>query len=195
MSKKAETSNRILDCAIELMGKKGYNPVSIREIAKVAQCSEMTIFRHYPTKYHMLAAALRRTSYNEMLNMLFTTEIRWELTHDLRLIMEKYFSAAEQRREILQIYFSALSQVNESQVKINEDAITLQNNLKKYFEEMLDRGKIRNIDPTYAATTFWHLIVGYFVARILFKSTNFVVEKEAYITNTVSVIADGMLKK
>lgn len=195
MSRKDDTSNRILNCAIELMGKKGYNPVSIREIAKAAQCSEMTIFRHYPSKYHMLAAALRRTSYEEMLNTLFTTEIRWELSYDLRLIMEKYFAAAEQRREILQIYFSALSQVNESQVKINADAITLQKNLQNYFEEMQKRGKIRTIDSTYAAATFWHLIVGYFVSRILFKSTNCVVEKEMYITNTVSVLADGMLKK
>lgn len=194
MNKKIETTHRILDCAITLMGKKGYNPVTIREIALEAQCSEMTVFRHYPTKSHMLAAALRRTSYEEMLNTLFTTEIRWQLEYDLRLIMEKYFVAAEQRKEILLIYFSALSQVGENQVKINTDVTLLQNNLKKYFEEMQKRGKIHTMDATYLASLFWHMIAGYFMTRIVFKSTNFVLEKELYIANAVLVFAGGMRK-
>ncbi|MEG2173787.1 MAG: TetR/AcrR family transcriptional regulator [Desulfovibrionaceae bacterium] len=195
MTKKAETSTRILDCAVALMSKKGYNPVSIREIATAANCSEMTIFRHFPSKYEMLAAALRRTSYAEMINTLFTTEIRGDIRYDLHMIMEKYFIVAEQRREILQVYFSALSQINESNVKLNSDAIILQDNLKKYFEHMLQCGKIRKIDPTYAAATFWHLILGYFVSRILLKSNNFAVDREIYITNAVSIVINGMIKE
>lgn len=195
MTKKTETSNRILDCAIALMSKKGYNPVSVREVATAAQCSEMTVFRHFPSKYDMLAAALRRTSYEDMLNTLFTTEIRWDIRYDLRMVMEKYFATAEQRREILLIYFSALNQINESNVRLNADAIALQNNLQKYFSEMLQRGKIRDIDPTYAAATFWHLIVGYLVTRILVKNANFAVDKDAYIDNAVSITLNGIIKK
>lgn len=195
MTKKVKTSNRILDCAIALMSKKGYNPVSVREIAKAAQCSEMTVFRHFPSKYHMLAAALRRTSYEEMLHNLFTAQIRWDIQYDLRLVMEQYFAAAEQRREILIIYFSALNQINESKVKLNADAIALQNNLEKYFAEMLQRGKIRDINPTYAAVTFWHLIVGYLVTRILVKNANFTVDKDDYIDNAVSITLKGLVSE
>lgn len=194
MSKKTETSNRILDCAITLMSKKGYNPVSIREIASAARCSEMTIFRHFPSKHTMLAAALRRTSYVEMINNLFATEIRMDIEYDLRMIMERYFTVAEQRREILQIYFSAFSQINETNVKLNTDAIALQNNLKKYFEDMVQCGKIRDIDSTYAAATLWHLIVGYFVSKILLKNNNLAVDKERYITNAVSMVINGIIK-
>ncbi|MEG1610495.1 MAG: TetR/AcrR family transcriptional regulator [Bilophila sp.] len=195
MAKKEETSTRILDCAIALMSKKGYNPVSIREIATAAKCSEMTIFRHFPSKYEMLAAALRRTSYADMIDTLFTTRIRGDVSYDLHMIMDTYFTAVEQRREILQIYFSALTQINESNVKLNSDAIVLQNNLKKYFEDMLQCGKVRDIDPTYAAATFWHLIVGYFVSRILLKSTNFAVDRETYITSAIAIVINGIRKE
>lgn len=45
------TADRILDAAIGLMNTKGYNPVSVREIAKAVGLSEMTVFRHFPSKY------------------------------------------------------------------------------------------------------------------------------------------------
>ena len=38
------TADRILDAAIGLMNTKGYNPVSVREIAKAVGLSEMTVF-------------------------------------------------------------------------------------------------------------------------------------------------------
>ena len=43
------TADRILDAAIGLMNTKGYNPVSVREIAKAVGLSEMTVFRHFPS--------------------------------------------------------------------------------------------------------------------------------------------------
>ncbi|MFQ9491227.1 MAG: TetR/AcrR family transcriptional regulator [Bilophila wadsworthia] len=41
------TADRILDAAIGLMNTKGYNPVSVREIAKAVGLSEMNAFRHF----------------------------------------------------------------------------------------------------------------------------------------------------
>ena len=72
------TADRILDAAIGLMNTKGYNPVSVREIAKAVGLSEMTVFRHFPSKYAMLMAAMRRAPYAEMIEDVFTTHVRWE---------------------------------------------------------------------------------------------------------------------
>ena len=97
MSAKNDTSERILDAAIALMTKKGYNPVTIREIAKAVGLSEMTVFRHFPSKYAMLMAAMRRASYTAIIEEVFTTHVRWELEHDLRCIMRRYLDVADQR--------------------------------------------------------------------------------------------------
>ena len=91
------TADRILDAAIGLMNTKGYNPVSVREIAKAVGLSEMTVFRHFPSKYAMLMAAMRRAPYAEMIEDVFTTHVRWELEHDLRHFMRRYMDIAEQR--------------------------------------------------------------------------------------------------
>ncbi len=51
MSKnKLSTSDRILQSALQLMKEKGFQPVTIKEIADAANVSEMTIFRHFETK-------------------------------------------------------------------------------------------------------------------------------------------------
>ena len=82
--KPCSTPDRILDAAIGLMNKKGYNPVTIREIAKAVGLSEMTVFRHFPSKYAMLMAAMRRTPYTEMIEEVFSTHVCWDLERDLR---------------------------------------------------------------------------------------------------------------
>lgn len=85
------------------MNTKGYNPVSVREIAKAVGLSEMTVFRHFPSKYAMLMAAMRRAPYAEMIEDVFTTHVRWELEHDLRHFMRRYMDIAEQRIGIWRI--------------------------------------------------------------------------------------------
>lgn len=45
-----DTKQRILDCAMALFSKKGFNGVSIREIAKAVGIKESSIYNHYAGK-------------------------------------------------------------------------------------------------------------------------------------------------
>ena len=150
------TADRILDAAIGLMNTKGYNPVSVREIAKAVGLSEMTVFRHFPSKYAMLMAAMRRAPYAEMIEDVFTTHVRWELEHDLRHFMRRYMDIAEQRIGIWRIYFSAIGQI-----RVGQDvAFTIDGYPGRTFS-----GRIYEINP--AACSVFSLIstenvAGYF---------------------------------
>lgn len=57
-SETAKTAERILAAATELFSKMGYNGVSTRDIARVADVNETSIYRHYPRKRDLFVATL-----------------------------------------------------------------------------------------------------------------------------------------
>jgi AcrR family transcriptional regulator len=55
---KSATEERILAAAASLFSKLGYNGVSTRDIASVAEVNEVTVYRHYPRKRDLYLAVL-----------------------------------------------------------------------------------------------------------------------------------------
>ena len=170
------TADRILDAAIGLMNTKGYNPVSVREIAKAVGLSEMTVFRHFPSKYAMLMAAMRRAPYAEMIEDVFTTHVRWELEHDLRHFMRRYMDIDEHSTELV------------------SDVTSFRERLRAYFEEMIRRGHIRQLDSLYVSSLFWNLIFGFVMTLVIGRKRPGLVRDE-YIENAVSVFIGGVAPK
>ena len=54
MSRRERTRNELLGRALDLFEVKGYEQTSAAEIAAAAGVSEMTFFRHFPTKDRVL---------------------------------------------------------------------------------------------------------------------------------------------
>lgn len=52
------TQERILNAAVTLFSKVGFNAASTREIANLAEVNEVTIYRYYPRKRDLFIAAL-----------------------------------------------------------------------------------------------------------------------------------------
>ena len=54
MSRTADTRRRLLQAALELASTRGFEQTTVAEIAERASVSEMTFFRHFPTKASVL---------------------------------------------------------------------------------------------------------------------------------------------
>src|SRR4051795_8532235 len=52
---------RILEAAMELAGEGGYDAVQMREVAERADVALGTLYRYFPSKVHLLVAAMGRT--------------------------------------------------------------------------------------------------------------------------------------
>ena len=52
---------RILDAAMELAAEGGYDAVQMREVAERADVALGTLYRYFPSKVHLLVAAMGRT--------------------------------------------------------------------------------------------------------------------------------------
>lgn len=53
-SRAARTAERLQSCALELFAQHGFDHVTVDEIARAADVSHMTFFRHFPTKEAVL---------------------------------------------------------------------------------------------------------------------------------------------
>jgi AcrR family transcriptional regulator len=56
MTRAEETRQRILDVALELFAARGFDDVTVKEIASTAGVSHMTFFRNFPTKEAVVAS-------------------------------------------------------------------------------------------------------------------------------------------
>ncbi len=53
---------RILDAAVELMAKRGYDRISVGEIAEAAGCSKAVLYDHFKSKGELAVAAVEETT-------------------------------------------------------------------------------------------------------------------------------------
>lgn len=58
MSRKIESHERIVRAAIALFSRQSYHGTSVREIARLADVNELTVFRHFDNKEAIFHAAL-----------------------------------------------------------------------------------------------------------------------------------------
>ena len=59
MKKPADTQQRILDAAMLVFSREGISGATTREIARVAQVNEVTLFRHFRNKNELLRKAIQ----------------------------------------------------------------------------------------------------------------------------------------
>jgi AcrR family transcriptional regulator len=81
-----KTRHRLLDAATETMNRRGIQGATTREIARRAGVHEVTLFRHFKSKEHLLRAILKRGLATKA-PILDETSSRKE---NLRESMEKY---------------------------------------------------------------------------------------------------------
>jgi len=56
---KGATEQRIIDAAVQLFSRQGFSGTSTREVARLADVNEASLFRHFPRKQDLFWAALQ----------------------------------------------------------------------------------------------------------------------------------------
>ncbi len=68
--KKLQTRRAIHDAAIALFLERGFDEVSVAEVAAAAQVSKMTVFNYFPTKEDLVLAPLEEQMYADAMRVL-----------------------------------------------------------------------------------------------------------------------------
>lgn len=189
-----KTSDKILQAALTLMEDKGYQKVSIKEIAHQAEVSEMTIFRHFKTKMGVFESAVDKFSYIPSFKEIFEERIVWDLEKDLTLLATSYLQLMNKNKSIFLIAVQERSDFPELNQAIAKKTKELKDLIIDYFTSMQEKNRIKEIDIEAQAVIFLTTLYGYFSSTSLWKDHFLHEWEESFITNTIQLFCEALKK-
>ena len=156
-----KTEQKIVDATIFLLDKEGMNGTTTKKIAKKAEVSEVTVFRKFKSKDNLLKIAKIYYSdyYLEKISDIFTNYEDTDLESLLKHIWGKLVNFLDNNLDIIKIALDELMSNPEEEKIFSKFSDEVLKNLTNIFQEQIDKGKIRKINPSAAALTVFSVIV------------------------------------
>jgi AcrR family transcriptional regulator len=155
MAPKKDARQRLLDAALELFCRRGFDGVSTREIARKAGVNEVTIFRLFGTKENVLYAILDREAdiRSRILPQWF--EPTGDVVADLSRFGVFMLEGMRQKAPIMKLGMTEVSRRPQIWNRVSPAPETALEMLSRYFERAAQKGLIRKVDSRIAATVFF----------------------------------------
>ena len=197
--KKTKKQLAIVDAAIKLFAEKGYANTSTAEIAKVAEVSEGTIFKHYGTKDHLLLSVILPfikenfpSLAQEVLKETLTEETR-TFEEFLRGFLRNRVEFVNANKEIFQVVIKELIYrddfKNELVPYIAKQAPSF---LKQVINEFKERGELIELPTDEIFRGLFTVLGGFFVTRFVLMNNYEITTDD--IEQLVRFIMDGIRK-
>ena len=186
------SDDKLLQAAIDLISRKGYNGVTTQEIASAAGLSEKTLFRKFGSKRNLLEMAFERYHYGQEMTKLFAEKLTGELTADLILISRTYHDLMIRNRKLITIsikesdHLPGLREMTSKHPKQFLDVLT------KYFTIMTEKGKLVAGDPELRAISFMMMNFGAFMNELDSKEIFPSVTLDYFIEVSVRIFARAL---
>jgi AcrR family transcriptional regulator len=187
----------ILEAAIKLFAKKGFNGTTTRDLAAEAQVNEAIIFRHFKTKQDLYRAILEdRLSRSQDFPC---SELEAHEAADEREFLEliglRFLEKHERDTTFMRLMlFSALEGHELSDMFLAEMASRAP--VAKYLKRRMSEGAIRRMDPYLAARAFFGMFISYVQLQEIFgqkKTQRFANDDVA--RSFVSIFLTGVKKQ
>jgi AcrR family transcriptional regulator len=148
--KNSERTGKIIQAAAQLFARQGYHGTSTREIARMADISENTLFRHFEHKEDIFWSALRAG-----LSGLRLRKDLWDGIKDCdapEVVLPRIFSLLVDtvifKPELLCLIAVALIELRWKAVAIcHEHFSPIFSAFNHYLTTNIENGRIRNLDP------------------------------------------------
>lgn len=185
------TSERILEAAMNLFSEKSYKSVTTKEIAAKAEISEMTVFRHFENKRNLFEKAFEKYIFNPNLQGVFEHKIVWDLEKDLLLISKVYQETLAKNKKIMIMQFKDSDIISEIDTPLIKFPNRFKEILTSYFESMKVRGVIQD-DPEIIARNFLAANFGIFISFFIIQDEDSQNKINDSINSLVKVFAKGL---
>lgn len=137
------------------------NGTTTKKIAKKAEVSEVTVFRKFKSKDNLLKIAKIYYSdyFLEKISDIFINYEDTDLESLLKNTWWKLVNFLDNNLDIIKIALDELMSNPEEEKIFSKFSDEVLKNLTNIFQEQIDKGKIRKINPSAAALTVFSVIV------------------------------------
>ena len=146
------TEGRIIAAAVQLFARQGYKGTSTRDISRLARVNEVTLFRYFPRKTQLFAAAAE----SRLGRLRMRGELQSRLAEDaavrevVPLLTEFFVENFFDQPDLMGLLYVAGFEVPGADRHVREYLGPIFDSIYGYFERCVAQGKIRNVDPAIA---------------------------------------------
>lgn len=184
---------RIIDAAMEVFSENGYKGSTTKKIAEKGNINEVTLFRRFKSKENLLKVVIKEKESEaiEALDSILLMEKNEDIQTCLTVLGENVMDFLEERMDFILMLISEGR--NKPEIgKILSNAFFEKNfkHLGGYFQEQIEMGKIRKIDPNFAAFTYMSYI---FYSKLL-NRINPELREEKEFEEFMDLFLNGIIK-
>ena len=155
-----DTSLKIIDATIQVLNEEGLSGTTTMKIAKKAKVSEVTIFRKFKNKNNLIAkskeAYLQR--FLEKTDNLFSIDPNLDLRDYIKQLWIESKKMFEDEMNLIKISFEEINVEVLHRKALAQFSEKIINNLTKIFQNQINKGKIRKINPKMAAVNIYSVM-------------------------------------
>jgi AcrR family transcriptional regulator len=160
--KNSTQKDAILAAASQLFARQGYHGTSTREIARLADVSENTIFRHFERKEDLFWSALRARC--SAIKLRRDTAEGMEEGVSLEIVLPKIIEfltdILNYSPELLRLIAVAMLEMQwKADLFCDECLAPAFNAISKYLGTVVANGNLRNIDPTMVTAAMTSMVL------------------------------------
>jgi AcrR family transcriptional regulator len=165
---------RIIEAAVQLFSRQGFSGTSTREIARVADVNETSLFRHFPRKQDVFWAALQ--------SRLDRLRVRKELQLGLAqggdpelvvpLIVELLVHTTVYQPELIRLLYVGLLELRPGAERVYRQQLApIFQAIHNYLAHCVEIGVLRGVDPSITAVAFTTTILAHQGISNLFNNS------------------------
>jgi AcrR family transcriptional regulator len=159
--------DRIVHAAITLFARCGYFKAGTRDIARLADVSEVTLFRHFERKEDLFLSALR-ASYSSIRGRVSLARVSDTQNPEtvVSKVVQLFFDIAHYSPEVIQLSAVALFELRgEAKAECLAQLSPILSSVAKYLVSNMNAGVLRNLNPAIvtagiALTSITHAELG-----------------------------------
>ncbi len=150
---------RIVEIARRLFIEEGYLGVSMQQIADIAGLRKASLYHHFRSKDSLFADVMAEMMDRILLEFAEVDLDDGPIEEQLRQIALINFRRFDQP-EIHRLAMDFFKHVPESEhTEVHERLRGMQRVFTEIFERAIERGELRAVEPHYAATLFFHMMM------------------------------------
>lgn len=186
-----ETQLKIIDATMNLIINKGYSGATTKNIARQAGINECTIFRKFQGKKEIVLAAMELPKWNPGLSEK-DFSYSGDLRKDLISFSEVYLNKVTPQMVKISIGLRTAELEGAAIPGIMKVPMIFKKVLTKYFNEMIQKGKMRDCDVESISIQFIAMNFGFAFLKASFGNNLVCVSEKEYINSLVDTFISGI---